>query len=250
MINNLLASTTLNVVDIVLLAIIGISALSGLISGFSKKLVKFLGGIVSLVLAVSLCSKCADLLNDKFGLADKLYDVLKGFLTSVFDENLLNSTLGQLSDGTVNIKNFSGPTLILNALVGLVAKGVPAETLVVDAIVPTFAYYLTIIIGFIVCYILFKILFAIIGSILKSLVKLAMLGAIDKLLGFLLGAIQGVITCYMLVSIVSIIPVNQVADILNASTIANLIHSVNASGILFGGINPAEYINNVLGSLS
>lgn len=247
MINNLLAASSLNAVDIVILIIFGISVLSGFIKGFSKMFVKFLGGIVSLVLAIVLCSKCAELLNDKFNLINALSNVLKSSLSGIFGEDTLNLTLGELQ--TNGVTNVSGPAFILNLLVGLVDKGVSLKTTVGDAIAPMCAYYLSVALGFIICYVLLKILFAIVGSILNKIVKLAMLGMIDRLLGLVLGAIKGFITCYILLLIANFLPIPQLTEWLGTSSLAGIITSVNLAGLVFGNINPSDYINDLVSQI-
>ncbi len=247
MINNLLAASALNAVDIVILIIFGISLLSGFIKGFSKMFVKFLGGLVSLVLAIVLCSKCAEFLNDKFNLINALSNLLKSSLSGIFGEETLNLTLGELKNG--GMETASGPAFLLNLLVGLVDKGVSMDTTVGDAIAPMCAYYLSVALGFIICYVLLKILFAIVGSILNKVVKLAMLGMIDRLLGLVLGAIKGFITCYVLVLIANLLPIPQLTEWLSASSLATFISSFDIVGIIFGNVNPKDYLNEFLGSL-
>ena len=152
---NLLLSSNATV-DIVLIAIMALFAFYGFIKGFTSLLVRFLAGILTLVLSFVLCRNAADFLNDVFGMTDKLSASIAGALPGVFGEELMSMPVSMVNEG--NLGSLSVPKFIVNLLLKIASDGsVPADTAVVDVLAPAFAYYIAVVIGFVLCYILFRI---------------------------------------------------------------------------------------------
>lgn len=145
-----------------------------------------------------------------------------------------------------NLGSLSVPKFIVNLLLKIASDGsVPADTAVVDVLAPAFAYYIAVVIGFVLCYILFRILFFLIGRLFKGVNKIPLLGGVNRLLGFLLGAIQGFLVVYVALSVVDLLPfgfLEGFKNLLAASKVASGIMSINVFGILFGTVNPLDYI--------
>ena len=95
---NLLLSSNA-AVDIVLIAIMALFAFYGFIKGFTSLLVRFLAGILTLVLSFVLCRNAADFLNDVFGMTDKLSASVAGALPGVFGEDLMNMPVSMVNEG-------------------------------------------------------------------------------------------------------------------------------------------------------
>lgn len=240
---NLLLSSNATV-DIVLIAIMALFAFYGFIKGFTSLLVRFLAGILTLVLSFVLCRNAADFLNDVFGMTDKLGASIAGALPKVFGEELMSMPVSMVNEG--NLGSLSVPKFIVNLLLKIASDGsVPADTAVVDVLAPAFAYYIAVVIGFVLCYILFRILFFLIGRLFKGVNKIPLLGGVNRLLGFLLGAIQGFLVVYVALSVVDLLPfgfLEGFKNLLAASKVASGIMSINVFGILFGTVNPLDYI--------
>lgn len=240
---NLLLSSNA-AVDIVLIAIMALFAFYGFIKGFTSLLVRFLAGILTLVLSFVLCRNAADFLNDVFGMTDKLGASIAGALPGVFGEELMSMPVSMVNEG--NLGSLSVPKFIVNLLLKIASDGsVPADTAVVDVLAPAFAYYIAVVIGFVLCYILFRILFFLIGRLFKGVNKIPLLGGVNRLLGFLLGAIQGFLVVYVALSVVDLLPfgfLEGFKNLLAASKVASGIMSINVFGILFGTVNPLDYI--------
>ena len=245
--NNLLAVNAGATVDAVIIALMFIFALIGLIRGFSSTVIKFLGGILSLILAFVLCKNTASLLNRLFGLTDKLSARLVVSLKNVFDENLLNMTLADFKAANGNVAGFTVPKFIISLLLKLAGDGLPADTTVGQALAPAFAYYIAIAIGFVVCYLLLRILFFILARLLKKLTKIKVIGAADKVLGLIVGAVQGFLVCYVALSVLGLLPFKNLTAWLDASAVARFISGINVFGLIFGTVNPSEYIKGIVG---
>lgn len=242
MVDYLLAVKGGTIADIVIIAFILLLALIGSARGFSAMIIKFLGGILSLILAFVLCKNCAAFLNTHFGVTDKIAAGLEGGLKKLFGEQLCNMPLSEFESSSGG----SLPKFIVKLLLGLADGGLPPETTVGQALAPAFAYYVALVIGFIACYILLRILFFILGRFLKSLLRFGILGAADRILGLILGAAQGILICYIALSVIDILPFSFLGGLKNAladSALARLMESIN----IFGIFNPVEYIKGAIG---
>ncbi len=228
----------------VILGVILLFAVFGFIKGFASMLLKFLAGIVSLILALVLCGKCADVLNNFFGLTDALTDSFTASLPGIFGEELMNLPVSAFDENTATGSFL--PKFIVNSLLKLASDGnVPPETAVIDVLAPTFAYYVSAMIGLIVTYVLLRIFFFLLSRLFRNANKIPVLGAANRLLGFILGAVQGFLTVYILLSFVGILPLSFLEGfktLLASSAVANFIMNINIFGILAGTVNPLDYI--------
>lgn len=242
MFNCLLSSNA--AIDVILICLMAVFAVYGFIKGFTSLIVSFLAGILTLVLSFVLCSNAASFLNRVFGMTDKISESLAGALPNLFGEELMNMPVFLVNEN--NLGSLSVPKFIVQLLLKIASDGsVPPETPVVEVLAPTFAYYIAVVIGFILCYILFRILFFLLGKLFKGVNAIPVLGSVNRLLGLLLGAIQGFIVVYIALSVVDILPfgfLEGFKNLLAASKVASGIMSINVFGILFGTVNPIDYI--------
>ena len=98
MFNALLASGA--AVNAAVIGIIAVFALFGFVKGFASMLLKFLAGLVSLILALVLCGRCADVLNNLFSLTDALAEKLAVSLPNVFGAELTALPVSAFTEGT------------------------------------------------------------------------------------------------------------------------------------------------------
>lgn len=241
---NCLLINSAAIVDIVLIIIMAVFAVYGFIKGFTSLIVSFLAGILTLVLSFVLCNNAADFLNRIFGMTDKISASLTNALPNLFGEDLMNMPVSLVTEN--NLGSLSVPKFIVKLLLKIASDGsVPAETPVVEVLAPAFAYYIAVVIGFVLCYILFRILFFLLGKLFKGVNAIPVLGTVNRLLGLLLGAIQGFIIIYIALSVVDILPFGFLAgfkNLLASSTVASGIMSINVFGIFLGTVNPLDYI--------
>lgn len=242
MFNALLASGA--AVNAAVIGIIAVFALFGFVKGFASMLLKFLAGLVSLILALLLCGRCADVLNNLFSLTDALAEKLAVSLPNVFGAELTALPVSAFTEGTA--EGAPLPKFVVNLLLKLAGDGsVPAETAVIDVLAPAFAYYISAVIGFFVTYILLRILFFLLSRLFKNVNNIPLLGAANRLLGFALGAVQGFLAVYVLLSLIGVLPfafLDRFKDLLASSAVASGIMNINVFGIILGSVNPLDYI--------
>ena len=83
--NLLLASSYSAIIDVVALSVIVVLSIMGLKNGFVKTFVKVFGTIISLLLAVMLCSKGALFFENQFGLITSITEKVSGLVTKYGD---------------------------------------------------------------------------------------------------------------------------------------------------------------------
>ena len=248
---NLLATDVGAIVDIVALVILLLFALAGFIRGFMQTMIKVFGKILSLVLAVLLCTTVANFLEGQFGLVTTLSNAMGNMFKQLLGESLANATIAEISEGSLQQVGVAG-FLISIVLSFKGESGIPMDTTVGEILSPTFGYYTTMVLSILILYILFRIVFGIIGRIIGDMRAPKPLKIIDRLLGFILGAIGAVITIEILLIIISVIPISFVQEVnvyIQQSKVAKLISDTNLIGVLLNSISFNEVITYVKGLL-
>lgn len=247
--NLLLAMGAGSIIDIVIIIVLIVLAMLGMIKGFSQMIIKFVGGILSLILAFALAGKCVVFLDKMFNLTNVLADGVSGWLKSIFSEELLDMTLSEFQTAYNNGLSFSAPKFILKILLGVASGTVPETTTVAQTLAPVFAYYVSLVIGFVFCYALLKIVFFILARMMEKVVKAPLIGTVDKVLGAVLGALQGFISVYLILAVINILPfpfLNGLKDLLLTSGVATFVSNTNIFGLIFSGQNVIDYIKGFI----
>lgn len=243
--NLLLSLTNGSVIDLVAICLIAITAFIGLYRGFAKTFISTFGSIVSLVLAILLCSSVAGFLQSKFGVISAISDRLSGILTGIFGETLMDTTLQQATDGSLAEAGVAG--WIANIILSIKGSGnVDMNVTLNQIICPVFGYYITAILAVLILFILFKILLFLLGEFVKKLSEIKVVGAVDRILGLMLGIVKGVIFIQSLILMINVIPVSVVQEIslqIENTVFVKLINDINIFGIL---INAVSGIGNII----
>lgn len=248
--NLILNSDISAIVDIVALIFIVVFALWGLIRGFVKTFFSAFGTIISLLLAVLLAPAVAEFVQTKFGAVDTVSQAVSGFLSDRFGEELMNMPLGQASKEVLSSAGLYG--FIIDVVLTL-KTDIPSSTANLKQIVcPTFAYYVVIIIAIIALFIIFKLIMRLICDIVKKMHKFKSIARLDKLLGFVLGLIHGIIILEFVILAVKILPIGFLQEIyagVQASTFASFIEKISLYNILLGAltkVNVAGFIKSII----
>lgn len=248
---NLLSSNIGAIVDGVALGFLALFALFGLIKGFVNTVFKVCGTLFSILLAALLCSTVAGFLQEQFGLINTISDWLSGVLGSLFGEELMATPLSSANEGALANAGVAG--FVIKIVLSLQGdKSIPEGTTLSQIVCPAFAYYIVIIVAFIVLYILFKIIFRIIRNIILNFFEFKPLKLLDKLLGFVFGAVRGVLNFEILVTFITAIPIAIFQDIsaaIQVSSVAKIFMDINLSGILmsaFANIDVSGFVKAIL----
>ena len=241
----LLNSSLSAVIDVVALSLIVVFGVLGLKDGFVKTFVKVFGTIISLFLAVMLCSQCANFLESQFGFISSLTEKVSGVVSNIFGEQLVNTTLSQAVEGQLSELGLSG-WLIKIVMQAKSDGSIPLDTTLNQIISPVLSYYIACGISVIVLFIIFKILLFILGDMSKKMSALKIVGALNKILGLLLGVIRCVVYIQIAIIVINILPIGFVQSFsvgIENSSIAGFINRINVFDIIIKSFSKLDIIS-------
>lgn len=225
--------TTPQIIDIALLVIILISAVKCFIDGFATSVVKLVGNIAGLVAAWYLSKRWSPMIFE-----------------NMFRENIVEKTYKYIQDGTkaLNIQElieeFTGsvPAAFIQEFA---AKAEEVATQITQPTMETAEKIVDVIVGPAVTVIIMLVIFAItvtvctivaslLAKLFKVINKIPVLGFANRMGGFVVGALTGIIYVILiscLLSIIAIITENSLTflniEVLNQSKILSLTGLVN-----------------------
>lgn len=215
--NTLLSFNSITL-DVILVAFLLAYLVGGMIKGFSNYLVGFIGTIAAFILAVIFCDDMVNLLKPTAG-----YEKIR-----LFFENLLPISQD------ANLESLGLPAFVINAVDSLIqaTPSMPlykAVSIALTNLLLTFVCFLVILLGVkIICFILKKIL--------SVLTKLPIVGTVNRILGAIVGLINGALIISALIYIVAILPfpaLDYFKSILNASAVAQFLSKYNIYALIF-----------------
>ena len=218
------------IIDIVFIAVLVIFAVIGLYIGFTKSAVSMIGTFASLVLAILAAKPIASLIDKIFGasvfFSTKIANAFYGI--DPYFEKIQETAIdgAQVSEQIKEI--ISSPLrLIINKT--LKGQTIEAGESVGGVLGSIFGHLVTIAIAVIVGFILIRLILWLIQKLFAKLTEYKFIGALDKTLGFVLGAAKGflyVAFVFIVISLLSYIPsVNTyVNDVCTESKISGKVY--------------------------
>lgn len=223
----------MNWTDLVVLAIIFGFGLIGLISGFVYSVFKIASFFISIILAVKFYPAVSDMLT-KTG----LYSTIKeSILKNLF---LQQKAFAEGSGGQVQqaaaasvIDKLPLPGFIKGALLDAIPN--PSQVMrveeVLDIISGELSAIIISIISLVLLYVLIRIGLAFVKVVLRGVSRLPVFKQIDKLGGFALGAVEGLLTVYVLFAVLMLFNASpqfkDIFDSIDSSTVARYFYENN-----------------------
>lgn len=248
--NNLLATNVGAVVNVVALVLMLAFALVGLSKGFVKTFFSIFGTILSLFLSILLAPSVASFLERGTSVVTTVAEGVQGLVQNLVGKDALGMTIQAVTESSLQQAGVGGWVIsLILSLKGL--EGIPLDTTVGELIGPTFAYYIVVILSVIVLFVLFKIILFVVSKIVKSLYSIKLVATIDRTLGLLMGAINGVVTINLIMLILSMIPIGFVQNLyitLSASSVLSFLSKIDIYGYLLSSIstnNLATFIKGI-----
>lgn len=223
----------MNVIDIVILAILGLSVLVGLYRGFISSVASMGGCLLSLGFSFWLSPKLAEAIQNNPSILKTLVSYTDA-ATKLGDQALASSNVTTLTE--------TGITEILNK----VSLPAPLNTLlqnnlqnqVFGAAVDVGTYVSQTIIGailnvicFIVCFLALMLVIHFIINFLKVVFKFPVLKQLNSVAGGAFGLIRGALLCFvafaLLPLIQTLLPVQDINQLVETSALAPLFNSGN-----------------------
>ena len=222
--------------DWAILGILAISILFGLYRGFIASVASMGGSLLSLGLSFWLSPRVADFLRDNTSLTNTLMSYADAAT------RLKDSALSALKVPALTPENISAilsraslpaplDKLLQNNLEQQVYKAANIPQDVGHYVTQTIVSALMNVICFVVTFAVLMILFHIIINLLKAIFRFPVLKQLNSITGGLFGLLRGALLCFVLFALVSllqtVIPVEGLGEMVQASKLAPLFNSGN-----------------------
>ena len=223
----------MNVVDIVILAILGLSVLVGLYRGFISSVASMGGCLLSLGLSFWLSPKLADVIQNNPDILRTLASYTDA-ATKLGDQSLAASSVATLTENgiaeIINRVSLPAPlsTLLQNNLQNKVF-GTAAD--VGTYISQTIIGAILNVICFIVCFLALMLVIHLVISFLKVVFKFPVLKQLNSLAGGIFGLLRGALLCFVAFALLplvqTLLPMKEVSQLVEQSALAPLFNSGN-----------------------
>lgn len=234
----------MNIIDIVVLVILGVSMVYGLYKGFVHSLLSLACGLISLLLAFSFSPKLAAYLSGSAGVSSTLATYTDA-VARVGDYSLASSSVEFLSDDTINqiLANVNLPDEIETVLEkNLQNRSFQNSglTTVNDYVSNTIVSIAVNVLCFIVCYAVAYLLLSLVVNLIHHVFRLPLLKQLDWLAGGVFGLLRGAVLLYIiflaLPLINTIISLEALDTLIAESTLAPIFQSGGLFAKVISGI--------------
>lgn len=241
------------ILDVAVCIILLIFGGIGYKKGFLKGIVGLLGTFIAFFIAYSFTDDLLTLLNKNFDWSTSMTAWIEGMLVDkagfdlpMSEENLVRAL------GKMGLPGFLS-NMIIKILGGITdIEGITVAQAVASALS---GLLLTAIVGialFLICAIILNLLAMALSSLFD---KIAVLGMLNHILGFLLGAFKALIYVYIVIGVMSMIPVESLQTFLAQTYIISWLQENNIILIILGNISSLDgiinsvqdFINNLVG---
>ena len=250
--NLLLYSTSGAILEACALLVFIACIVIGAKKGFVKSLISTFGSMISLILAVLLCSSVAKVLENKFSLVTTISSKLTGVLSKIFGEQLMTTPLSLATEDVLS-EQFKLSLFLVRIILSLKTTGLSPDTTLSSIICPVFGFYIVCIISIIILFIIFKIIFFLIGEIVKKLHSNKVIGATDITLGIVFGAIKGVFVINFALMILSFIPLGFIQNFtgaINDTIFTKIINKIDVISLILKGMARVNVTDLIIGMLA
>ena len=223
----------MNLVDFIILGILGISLLFGLYRGFLSSLLNMGGALVSFAGAFWLFPKLAEYIRGNENLVSTLMRYTDA-LNRVGDSTLAQTPVSSLNSGSIadilSRVNLPSP---LNTLlrVNMEQQVFTGSTTVQQYVQSTILTAAINIISFVVCFVAVYLALSLLGGLLRAVFRLPVLKQLDALVGGAFGLLRGLLLVYIAFALVplieTIVPLEQVSTMMKESMFAPLFNNGN-----------------------
>ena len=225
----------MNVVDLVILGLLGISVLFGLYRGFIASVASMGGSLLSLILSFWLSPKLVELIQAN-----------PDWIKTLMSYTDASSRLGDLNLSLTSVSALSSDSI--TDILSRVSLPAPLDTLlktnlenqvfapsgltqVGDYVSQTIVGAILHVICFVVCFLALMIVFHFGLNFLKAVFRFPVLKQMNALAGGVFGLLRGVLLCFvafaLLPLIETVVPVEDIGLLVSQSTLAPLFNSGN-----------------------
>jgi len=226
----------MNIVDYVVLGLIGLSVLFGFYRGFISTVLNSGGCLISLILSFILYPKAAAMIQGNQELVRTLLHYTDAS-SRLGDLELALTNVGTLTSG--KIAEVLAKVQLPPPLNTLLQVNLEQQVYGLSSGIDTVADYVsqTIltacinIICFLLCFAVIYIALALIVNLLKAIFRFPVLKQLDWLAGGIFGFLRGVLICYALFALVplvqTMVPIDMITELIEQSTLAPIFNNGN-----------------------
>ena len=213
------------ILDLVAVIVLLIFAIRSAKKGFVACVIGLLSTIVAGVLAFLLVNSVLSWTGGIFGLQGKLTSACTGAFGKIAGFNVDISSEGLRA--SLSGKNL--PAFLVNTIVdGIGNNTVPQGTTVAKLVGGTVGELIAKLIAFLLAFVVLKLVLKIVGNLLSGVISsLPIVGALNGLLGFATGILQGACTICVVLSIISLIPSAGLSATLNGGAVLKFLYNHN-----------------------
>ena len=223
----------MNVVDIVIIAILGLSVLVGLYRGFISSVASVGGCLFSLGLSFWLSPKLAAAIQNNPEILKTLVSYTDA-ATKIGDQTLANTSVASLSQNMITeiLNKVSLPPPLNTLLQNNLEKQVFGAAADVGSYVSqTIVGAILNVICFVLCFVVLLVVLHLILNFLKVVFRFPVLKQLNSIAGGALGLVRGALLCFvafaLLPLIQTMVPVTGINDLIAQSALAPLFNSGN-----------------------
>ena len=223
----------MNVVDIVIIAILGLSVLVGLYRGFISSVASVGGCLLSLGLSFWLSPKLAAAIQNNPEILKTLVSYTDA-ATKIGDQTLANTSVASLSQNMITeILNKASLPPPLNTLLqnNLEKQVFGAAADVGSYVSQTIVGAILNVICFVLCFVVLLVVLHLILNFLKVVFRFPVLKQLNSIAGGALGLVRGALLCFvafaLLPLIQTMVPVTGINELVSQSALAPLFNSGN-----------------------
>ena len=191
-----LGEASIALLDAICAAVLLISLFVGAIKGFIKQILSILGWLLAVIIAYMVADDVAAFISSSI---PAVPDFIGGKLNEILnlDGGILNGTKDDILQflSTSNI-----PAFLHDIIADTIIKSI-GELNIVDIVVD----WALVAISFVVVVIICLILFAIVKKLFNALTKIAIIGAIDRVLGAIFSALKALVVITLIIVLASLL---------------------------------------------
>ena len=223
----------MNIVDIVIIAILGLSVLVGLYRGFISSVASMGSCLLSLGLSFWLSPKLADLIRTNPDILKTLASYTDA-ATKLGDQALASTGVADLTPGTIS--QIMSKVSLPAPLDSLLQSNLQNKVFGLNADVGTYVSQTIVgailnVLCFVACFVVLLVVLHFVINFLKVVFKFPVLKQLNSLAGGLLGLLRGALLCFVAFALLplvqTILPLQQVNELVEASALAPLFNSGN-----------------------
>lgn len=223
----------MNIIDIIILVILGVSMIYGVYRGFVHTLLSVACCLLSVLIAFAFGPRLSAIVSNSKGVSSTLATYTDA-VARVGDYDLAAANVSQLSDSLVNqvLENVSLPQSIQNILRSNLSNQAFAGTglsTVNDYVSNTVVAVAINILCFLACFALSYVVLSLLLSLIQHVFRLPLLRQLDWLAGGTFGLMRGALLLYALFLVVpllsTIIPLDAFNELLSQSALSPIFQS-------------------------